>query len=223
MATLVRLPQGDIRTHLALPGQAAGRYKRVVQCVDHQGRQADVGQAWLGRRPLPVVLRISKTVQGRSERIVEVVQILRGVQSLRIKQTGELGQLLQRFGFHGVQEHAGVDLSAQAATQDPAAGGQVDRGRDTGQRLQHTGRRAARFLRPAQQGVAAQRHPHGVQRPAVAHAHTRQHPVYFFKITRVVGARCAVDFATAAAKMHDCQAPAPGLRPLAPSQRVMAV
>ncbi len=61
---------------------------------------------------------------------------------------------------------------------------QVDGRRNRHHRLHHGPGLAARLLRPAQQGIAAQRHPHGQHRAGVAQGQPAQHPVQLFVIAQ---------------------------------------
>ena len=56
----------------------------------------------LGRATGPIVFGTAEAVQGRSEQIVKLVEVFGGSLGVTIKQAGELGQLLQRLGDHGV-------------------------------------------------------------------------------------------------------------------------
>ena len=222
MPAVRRLPQRDMAAHRARARQAGGRHERIVQRVEHQRRDADARQVRLGRCAGPVVVGVLEAVQWRGEQVVEVVQVARGQYLLAAEQAGVLGQLGQRLGPHGVEEHAGVDLPVEAAADGVAAGRQIDRRAD-GRHRTGGGRCAVTGLfGPAQQRVAAQRDADRVDRRTGLQAQALQDPADLLEVARVVGARAAVELARAAAEMRHRHLPAGALRPPCKGLGVMA-
>ena len=95
-----------------------------------------------------------------------------------------------------------VGDAVEAAAEGLAAGRQVDRCTDRGDRAGSLAGAGASLLGPAQQRIAAERDADGEQWLAAAFAQARQHPADLFEIARVVGARREVQLARAAAEMR---------------------
>ena len=202
MAALRGLPQLHARAHLAGAGQAAGGHEGVVQRVEHQRRNADVGQVRLGRGAAPVVVGVAKAVQGRGEQVVEFVQVACSQQALAVEQARVLGQpwpgpwASSSAGTCGCRP-AGKSPGRWRGRRQPgpAASRWPPRGPPPA-------RRHGRLFGPAQQRIAAQRDACSAQRRGAARPQARQDPADFFKVARVIGPRRQVQLARAAPEMR---------------------
>ncbi len=198
MAALLGLPQGDVMARVLLGRQGLGGHEGVVARIERERGHADAVKHRLGRGTRPVVGRVLEAVQGRGEKVVELVEVARGQQLLPVEQARVLLQLAERLGHHGAHEHAGVDHAVEAAPDGVAARGQVQRGTHRCNGAHAGGRFRAHLTGPAHQRIATQRHAHGDQRPArVFLGKTAQDPVDLLEVTRVVGAWRVVEFARA--------------------------
>ena len=159
-------------------------------------------QVRLGRTARPIVFGIFETMQRRGEDVVEVVEVARGQQALAVEEAGVLGEFGQRARLHRAQEHRRIAVAAKAAADRPPAGGQVDRRADSRDAGGNPRSAVASLLGPAQQRVAAERDAGREQWLQRAFAQAGQDPADLLKIARVVGARCQVQLARAAAKVR---------------------
>src|SRR5262249_60277499 len=108
MASVMRLPQRDVRAGLVRAGQRSARDERIVARVEQQGGYTDRVEVRLTGRAAPVVVRAGEAVQRRGETIVEVVQRARRDEPLAVEQSRILSPLGERTRLHGAQEHARV-------------------------------------------------------------------------------------------------------------------
>ena len=156
----------------------------------------------LGRGARPVVICVFEAVQRGGEHVVKLIKITRLHQGLAVEQTGVLGQFAQRFGPHGVDEHAGVHQPVKATANRLAAGCQIQWRADAGHGTDDSACVIAHFFSPTHQRVAAQRDTHCHNRPDMFAAQPSQDPVDFLKVARVVSAWPPVQLAAATAKMR---------------------
>ncbi|MFO0004265.1 MAG: hypothetical protein ACK559_24345, partial [bacterium] len=124
---MVRPIDVEPRREIARGGQGAGGQERIVQRVEQQRRDLDIGEDRTAARSRPVVIHVEIAVGGRGVRIVEFAQRPGRPDAVRIEPPGEAGALLQRFRAQGAQEIPGVEFH-EAAFECRAGRVQVERG-----------------------------------------------------------------------------------------------
>jgi hypothetical protein len=222
MPAVRRLPERHMPADLVWARQAARRHERVVARVEHQRRNADGVQVWLGRATRPVIVGALEAVQRCGEHVVERVKVTRGEQLFAAEQARVLRQFAQRLRLHAAQEHARVDLPVETFADGSATRREVDRRRDRTHHTRGLRRAVAGLFGPAQQGVATQRNTDGANRSGVHRAQPLQHPADLFEIPRVVGPWREIQLARATAKVRHHETPAVVTRPVREGLGVVA-
>src|SRR5687768_17160162 len=86
MPPLVRIFQDDHGRNICTRGQGMRRHERVVDRIYNEGRHLNVLEPWFAARLIPIVLRITKTMERCGYEIIELIQRSAGADCGRIEQ-----------------------------------------------------------------------------------------------------------------------------------------